>query len=244
MTCSGESAGGSAASGRIARAAMRQQASIAADGLLAGLATRLEPIELTETVVSITLGSAPHPSASHDGPVEPAIAAYAAHGRITRARDPRAADTVMWSDLWGSSPPGGAPGGHHYPELGLFHFDRGQHLAALATPQRATSAVRERHDVDALAAAIPREHSAWLHEMTTAFGRDFLTPSALVAARLVVVAGLKAFANRGNAMIEDALGAAARPASSEARAPSRGWRRRSPMRTTARGVRLRGAANG
>jgi hypothetical protein len=64
-----------------------QLPSIAAGGLLAGLATRLEPIELTENRRQNHAWERTALERLRDGPVEPALAAYAAHGRITHARD-------------------------------------------------------------------------------------------------------------------------------------------------------------
>lgn len=64
-----------------------QLPSIAAGGLLAGLATRLEPIELTENRRQHHAWERAALEHLRDGPVEPALAAYAAHGRITHARD-------------------------------------------------------------------------------------------------------------------------------------------------------------
>ena len=64
-----------------------QLPSIAAGGLLAGLATRLEPVELSENRRQHHAWERAALERLRDGPVEPALAAYAAHGRITHARD-------------------------------------------------------------------------------------------------------------------------------------------------------------
>jgi len=64
-----------------------QLPSIAAGGLLAGLAARLEPIELTENRRQHHAWERTALERLRDGPVEPALAAYAGHGRITHGRD-------------------------------------------------------------------------------------------------------------------------------------------------------------
>ena len=61
-----------------------------------------------------------------------------AYVRLRMAAD---AETVVWTDFWGSS------GRRSYPEIGPFRFARRDYEAALARPQRATGPVRERHDL-------------------------------------------------------------------------------------------------
>lgn len=68
-------------------------------------------------------------------------------------------DTVAWSDIRASTAPAGPPGPRTYAEVGPFVFAREQYVAALAAPVRAERPIREVADINALAAAIPREHA-------------------------------------------------------------------------------------
>jgi hypothetical protein len=63
-----------------------------------------------------------------------------------RARLVADADTVVWSGFWASSPPSDRPEGREYPEIGPFRFDRRAYEAALANPQRATTAPSDPQD--------------------------------------------------------------------------------------------------
>src|SRR4051794_20889673 len=55
-----------------------------------------------------------------------------------------------------------------------FTFERSAFLKALDAPVRAPQPLRAAHDTDALAAARPADHQAWLRAMTRAYSRDFL----------------------------------------------------------------------
>ena len=114
-------------------------------------------------------------------------------------------EVVTWSDLRTTRRPNGPPGSATYGEIGTFTFARGQYAAAVAEPIRMEEPVRERADVEALAAGVPRDHAEWLRAMTMAFGRDFITLDAPPAVSTVVVRGLRAFADAGSPMPEEAV---------------------------------------
>jgi hypothetical protein len=106
-------------------------------------------------------------------------------------------DAVTWSDFDGHF--------RAYSDVGPFVFNRAHYSSSAASPVRAEHPVREGADVDQLAAAMPRDHAAWLRAMTMAFGRNFFTPFEPDLPRQVAAQGVRAFAEAGMPVREEAV---------------------------------------
>lgn len=119
-------------------------------------------------------------------------------------------DLVIWSDFWATCRPAGAPGPRAYDEIGQFEFSKRQYADALRAATHLLAPIRETHDQDALAAGIPGDPTQWLHQMTMAFGRDFLTPYEPEPTTAVVIAGLRSLRDHGAPVTDNAVRAWAR----------------------------------
>jgi hypothetical protein len=114
-----------------------------------------------------------------------------------------APDAILWSEFRGSPSDGRDQASGGYSEVGPFQFDRARFRAALDAPLLRDAPLRERADLEALSAAMPDDHDAWLREMTMSFGRDFFyTPDEALD---VVAAALQLFESRGRAIPEQAV---------------------------------------
>jgi len=112
-------------------------------------------------------------------------------------------DAVLWSEFRASPSDGRGRASVGYSEFGSLQFDRAQFKAALGAPVVRDAPLRERADLEALSAAMPDDHDAWLREMTMSFGRDFFfTPDEALQ---VVAAAMQSFESRGRAIPEQAV---------------------------------------
>ena len=114
-------------------------------------------------------------------------------------------ETVVWSDLRAMRSRPGAERRQPYEEVEQFVFAVPQFAQALAEPGRQQAPLREPADIESLAAGMPRDHAAWLHAMTMAFDRDFLTPYEPDSTKCVVASGLSAFAAAGAPLTDEAI---------------------------------------